>query len=234
MKDSTKIQLARYGILALAGLSAESAKAGVVTSSSQGFVPFTIGAGQSNSANFGSGVGSPFQFVGLSSFFGPPYASFVIHQGANGLNQQILTLTPAADDPRRLAGNYVISAGRNWVTPASNNNNNNTSNDIAGQDGGNWNGAGTVTGFLGIRFQSSALTTGYHYGYFDVSYDNSPASDSGHLTIRGWAYETVAGAAITTPGAAAPEPSSLLLAGLGMLSCGAAGIRTLRERKRAA
>ena len=231
MKDSTKVQLARYGILALAGLSAESAKAGVVTSSSQGFVPFTIGLGQSQSVDFGNGIGSPFRFSGASSFFSSGNASFVIQKNTPGLNQQILALgnvsAGLADNPRRLAQNYVISAGRlNWINAG-----NGSENDIAGVGIGNWNGTGTITGFLGIRFTSSALTAGNHYGYFDVSYDNNP-TDNGHLTIRGWAYETTANAAITTPNA--PEPSSLLLAGLGMLSCGAAGIRASRERKRAA
>ncbi|MES2459626.1 MAG: PEP-CTERM sorting domain-containing protein [Armatimonadota bacterium] len=235
MKNPTKVQLTRYGILALAGLSCESAKAGVITSSSQGFVPFTIGTGQSGSVDFGNGVGSVFKFAGVLSSFGFSSASFVIQKGPAGLNQQILALdqTLAGNDPRRLAANYIISAGpanRPWVNAG-----NNTENDIAGVGGGRWNGAGTVTGFLGIRFQSPTLTTGFHYGYFDVAYDNRPTSDNGKLTIRGWAYETIAGQAITTPSAAtaAPEPSSLMLAGLGMLSCGAAGLRTLRAQKKA-
>jgi hypothetical protein len=225
MKNSTKVQLARYGVLALAGFSCESAKAGVVTSSSQGFIPFTIGAGQSVSVDFGSGIGSPFRFAGVDTFFTAPSASFVIQRGFAGANQQILT---PDNDPNRLVLNYVISAGRPWANVG-----NGTENDIAGADGGKWNGSGTVAGFLGIRFQSSALTSGFHYGYFDVAYDNTPDSDSGKLTVRGWAYETDANTAITTPGATAPEPSSLLLSGLGMLSCGAAGLRSLRAQKKA-
>lgn len=227
MKNPTKVQLARYGILALAGLSCESAKAGVVTSSSQGFVPLTIGLGQSGSVSLGNGASSVFKFSGLTSFVYSSNASFVIQRGGAGLNQQILALT-GGNDPNRVGQNYVISAGRPWVNAG-----NSTTNDIAGGNGGGWNGAGTVTGFLGIRFKASAAATLYNYGYFDISYDNRP-SDSGKLTIRGWAYETNTGQAITTPSAAAaPEPSSLMLAGLGMLSCGAAGLRALRAQKKA-
>ncbi|MBC8104167.1 MAG: PEP-CTERM sorting domain-containing protein [Cytophagales bacterium] len=226
MKNPTKVQLARYGILALAGLSCESAKAGVVTSSSQGFVPLTIGLGQSGSVDLGNGANSVFNFAGLASFVYSSNASFVIQNNGAipGLNQQVLALT-GVNDPNRLGLNYVISAGRPWANAG-----NSTTNDIAGGTGGNWNGAGTVNGFLGIRFKQSALTSDYNYGYFDISYDNTPTSDNGTLTIRGWAYETNAGQAITTPAPVAPEPSSLMLAGLGMLSCGAAGLRALRAQ----
>jgi hypothetical protein len=222
MKHSTKVQLVRYGILALAGLTGESAHAGIV-SNSQGFVPLTVGAGQSGSINFGGTVGSIFRFAGITTSSFPSSANFVIQRGFDGANQQILSLS--GNDPVRLGTNYSVSAIRPWVNAS-----NGTENDIAGFSSGNWNGSGTVAGFLGIRFQSSALTSGYHYGYFDVVFDNTPSSANGLLTIRGWAYETDANTAIMAP--FAPEPSSLLLAGLGMLSCGAAGIRSLRSQKK--
>ncbi len=238
MKESTTIKLAGYGLLAIAGLSSESAQAAVVTSTSVGFTPFTIMGGQSLVINFGGAVGSPFQVNGIAATF--TYSSvvynntsFVLQTGGDGSNRQFI----GSNDPYRLGTNYVISAARtfDYVATADPDN---TTNDIAG-DAGEWNGVqgSIVEGFLGFRFESPALDSGFHYGFLDIVYDNTPSSDSGALTVRGWAYESDADTNITTFAtgpAVVPETSSLMLAGLGMLACGGAGLRALRAQKASA
>ena len=230
MQENTKIKLIGYCTLAVAGLSSEAAQAQIVTSTPGGPPLLTIGAGQSATINFGNGVGSPFLFVGSTFFYTAPQASFVLQQGPNGFNQQFI----GSNDPNRLPLGYLISSGRVFssVAPVGN-----TFNDLAGASAGYFNNTASavpVTGFVGFRFQSPALTPGFHYGFFDVLYDNFPDFTSGHLTVRAFAYELTTDAPITTFDVnAVPEPSSFLIGGLGMLACGAAGIRNLRARNKA-
>jgi hypothetical protein len=77
---------------------------------------------------------------------------------------------------------------------------------------------------MGVRFQSTSLSPGTHYGYLNLTRNGST------LTVTGWGYETTADTAITTAETATPEPATSIPIGLGLLALGAAGLR----RKRAA
>lgn len=63
--------------------------------------------------------------------------------------------------------------------------------------------------FLGLEFE---IEDEEHYGYLDIS-----SFPGGGIFINGWAYESEPGKAITT--SLVPEPSSALLAALGVLMC---------------
>jgi MYXO-CTERM domain-containing protein len=231
-------RVVNYSALAAAGLLAEPATAGVVYSSSVGFTPITVTGGQTKTVTFqkpgGTSIGAPFQVaaVATGSIF-----SFVLQNGPACTNKCEL-VSYSGGNPLRLGGGYLIGPGvfpkyplpppyswvavNPWVQATSS-----TWNDIAG-DTGAWNQYGTpVRGFLPIRFTSSLLSAGDHYGYFDVSYDPTPTMGNGTLTINGWAYETLADTALTTP---TPEPASVTCAGLGLLALGSAGIRARRKK----
>lgn len=73
--------------------------------------------------------------------------------------------------------------------------------------------------FLGVAFPIGGVN---HYGWVRVTIDNA----AGSFVINDWAYNTVAGAGITT--GQVPEPTSL-----GMLAAGAAGVAAMRRRRAA-
>lgn len=217
-------KIAKYTTLAAAGLAVEPAMADVITSG-PAFVPPTLNASVVSTVpiNFGSGVGSVFQ-VRVDGYYG----SIVLNPGPAGGDHETL-VSSSGNDPLRLGGGYNINAGQYWISVSTG-----TGQDIAG-DAGYWNGADgeAVNGFLGIRFSSSALSPGLHYGFLQLSYDNTPDSSSGTLQILGWAYETTAGASITTfdvSTTAVPEPATLIPMGLGLLALGAAGLRAKRRQ----
>jgi hypothetical protein len=175
-------RLAAYTTLAAAGLAVEPAMAGVIASG-PGFVPVTIAVGETKGIDFGSGVGSVFQFAHFA------YGSYsaLIQRGPNAGATQSILVPGGGNDPARLGSGYVVSAGKAWYF-----NDTGTLNDVAGGSAGNWNNssAGTfVRGYLGVRFTSAVLSPGLHYGFFDVGYDNNPDYVHGTMTIYGWAYE---------------------------------------------
>lgn len=212
-----------YSALAAAGLLVEPATAGVVYSGPS-FTAVTVVAGETKPIDFGAPFGQVFQFVGATTFYTPPSASFVIQPGPAGLAAAVVS--PTLDNPARLGSGYFIDGARTFRAIS-----NGTGADFAGASNGFWNGAGVIRGYAGFRFVSSGSN---YYGYFDVSYDNNPSSDNGTLTIHGWAYEDVAGTGITTGptdiGGAVPEPATLATLGLGLLAMGAAGIRKKRAQ----
>ncbi|HVU38153.1 MAG TPA: hypothetical protein VHC95_07455 [Opitutales bacterium] len=75
--------------------------------------------------------------------------------------------------------------------------------------------------YVGFEFLISGFT---HYGWADI--------DVGlhFVTIRDWAYESVAGASIMVP---VPEPANAPV-GLGLLALGAAGISAYKRRRKLA
>ena len=221
-----------YSALAAAGLLVEPATAGVITSG-PGFTPIHVAPGQTKVVDFGSGLGAIFQFAEVSAYSSG--FSAVLQRGPaaacpGGTCQQFL-FPGYNNNPARLGNNYAISVARAWFGNVGAG----TTNDIAGISSGSWNAAaGTkVQGFLGVRFTSTKLSAGYHYGYFDISYDNAPSYANGTMTIGGWAYDDQSGVPITTPDGGVPEPATMLPMGLGLLALGAAGIRAKRSRQNA-
>jgi hypothetical protein len=91
-----------------------------------------------------------------------------------------------------------------------------------GYDVSPWNG-GATNGFMGFQFTSGGST---HYGWARLNIEkfSDPSRPFG-VTLRDFAYEDVAGQAITA-GAGIPEPAGLALA---MLALGAVGIRPTRK-----
>ncbi len=221
-KKSFVQRLAGYSTLALAGLSAEPAVAGIIASG-PGFVPVTVAPSEVKGISFGGSLGSIFQFNEFAH--STSYLSALIQRGPNAVATQ--SIVANGNDPRRLGPGYLINAGLNWYANATG-----TTNDVGGGSAGAWNSAnpGTVVrGFLGVRFN---LGDGAHYGFFDVSYDNTPNRNIGTMTIWGWAYEDSADTAITTGASGAvPEPATALPIGLGLLALGAAGNPGQKEER---
>jgi hypothetical protein len=95
---------------------------------------------------------------------------------------------------------------------------------------GPWN-ADAGFQYLGVEFYIGAVNPAdLHYGWISLSactpgYE-SPCSDPSVIQINGFAYNTVANGAITTP---TPEPSLLPL-----LAMGAAGLAAFRARRKKA
>ncbi|MEN1678076.1 MAG: PEP-CTERM sorting domain-containing protein [Planctomycetota bacterium] len=73
--------------------------------------------------------------------------------------------------------------------------------------------------FVGLSFN---IGSDVHYGWVRVGVDNSIAS----FVVKDWAYESTPGVGIAA--GQAPEPTAL-----GLLAAGAAGLATLRSRKKA-
>src|SRR5690606_3871773 len=79
--------------------------------------------------------------------------------------------------------------------------------------------------FFGFRFVDSG--NALHYGFATINFDTV----GGIVTIKDWAYETVADTAIHVgPLQAVPEPGSISLMLLGL---GAGGLGAWRARKKA-
>lgn len=76
--------------------------------------------------------------------------------------------------------------------------------------------------FLGFRFESG---TDFHYGYFEVTWDNV----ENEFQILSGAYESTPNTPI-----AVPEPTGVALAGIGALALGAGAIRRSRKARKAA
>lgn len=68
-----------------------------------------------------------------------------------------------------------------------------------------------------------------NYGWLEVTW----SSATSEFQILSGAYESVPGVAIPAGVQAVPEPSTLVLGGIGALVCGGAALRRLRKQKRA-
>lgn len=92
---------------------------------------------------------------------------------------------------------------------------------------GNW--ANVQNGYLGVSFTENSLT---YYGWIELSVTHQP--NNLQATIQGWAYQNTAGKSIAagdTGIASVPEPSSLVLAGLGGLGLLGAAARNRWRRR---
>jgi MYXO-CTERM domain-containing protein len=215
--------------------------AGIVYSSGVGFTPITVHGNDIRTVTFqttaGAPIGAPFQFAAVPRMSG---YSFVMQQGP-ACSSRCQFVSYGSGNPLRLGGGYLLGPAAfpryypfpyssmpfdNWAQASGS-----TYNDVAGASAGAWNSSTPVQGFIAVRFTSSLLAAGDHYGYFDVTYDPTPSMANGALTINGWAYETDTGASlVTTPLSSVPEPSGTIPAGLSLLALGAAGIRARRKR----
>lgn len=72
--------------------------------------------------------------------------------------------------------------------------------------------------FIGLEFPINAVS---HFGWIRVTIDNT----AGTFVVNDWAYESTPGAGITA--GEVPEPGTL-----GLLAAGAAGLATMRKRRR--
>jgi hypothetical protein len=132
--------------------------------------------------------------------------------------------------PTILSGNTLIgpsgAGGGTWQTTPGGSNfvTKGTLQDYDASTGlavsaGGW--AGESQKFIGVAIALSSDVTGnvapypVHYGWIRVSV---PSTTSGLLTVHDWAYESVAGQSIQTPGSSSvPEPGTLQVVALGGL-----------------
>ncbi len=85
---------------------------------------------------------------------------------------------------------------------------------------GKWANDINQTSYMGLQF---LIGSDIHYGWAAVSVQLGSAT----LDVTDWGYNPTANAAVTTPGTALPEPSSMAL-----MLLGAAGVSALKLRRK--
>jgi hypothetical protein len=132
--------------------------------------------------------------------------------GSNAANPSV-AFTPGAPDnyALRLSAGNTIGSGQTFIT-----------GDVYLNDNGSGQWPSGSRGFLGLRL---TLNANNYYGWADVTLNNVDESAPGEFTLHSYAFDTVAGQAITA--GQVPEPGTIAL-----LVTGAAGIAALRRRKK--
>ena len=136
--------------------------------------------------------------------------------------------------PRRFRANDIISniaqiSGATQTMMVSSSRANNSAAFVP-QTWGSWQApdGGSLQGYLAFAISDGA--SNYYFGYFDVTLSNTGRTGTGlaiTLTVHSWAYNSVAGQAITIPGAAAVPGGT----GLAALAFGASGLRGRRRSR---
>lgn len=149
-----------------------------------------------------------------------------------GSGTNYLFATESKPGPNSKATNYVLKLGVGTTIGSQTFNASGTFNNYypgstfmgttipAGAKNGDWKPGNQ--GFVGLEITDGS--GGVHYGFADLTFN----SVGGTYTFNGLAYQTTAGAAITT--FAIPEPGSTTA----LLVAGAAGAAALRARRRKA